>query len=61
MLDDTNFFKKPAKCFMAAGINRSNHGNCLTMFVVEWDLKYPFKNINTLTAVRIFTFPQILI
>jgi len=33
----------------------------LQCFVVEWDLKYPFKNINTLTAVRIFTFPQILI
>lgn len=33
----------------------------LQCFVVEWDLKYPFRNINTLTAVRIFTFPQILI
>ena len=36
-------------------------GTVLQCFVVEWDLKYPFKNINTLTAVRIFTFPQILI
>lgn len=31
MLDGTNFFKQLAKCLMAAGVNRSNHGNCLTM------------------------------
>lgn len=26
------FFKQLSQCFMAAGVNRSNHGNCLTMF-----------------------------
>lgn len=40
MLNGTIFLKLPAKYFMAAAFNTSNHGNSQS-FVIEWGLKYP--------------------
>lgn len=60
MPNGTIFLKLPAKYFMAAALNTSNHGNSQS-FVIEWGLKYPCLSKSTLAAVRAFTLLQVLI